>query len=174
MRNLKWVALALAVASASCGGDDASMCGDGGCVTGDAGPMQWGLSSGTNQYKVTAVNVMTDGCAIDPAMVMGTTIPLTYQGGTISLGDMKGSPAMPSLGSGPASGNTATLTRENDAGDATCTYHQKDVSMFELFDHDKFTLKVTETETMFSTGCGTAIPTGGMCTSNWTWTFAKQ
>jgi hypothetical protein len=178
MRNLKWVALALAVASASCGGDDENaMCGDGGCPTNDGGGgggMQWGLTSGTNNYKITSTTMVMDGCDVGPNEA--TMLPLTYTGGVVSLGNVMGTPPQPSLGTGTASGNKATLTSDNIVGDAAamCTYSRKITSQFELIGHDKFTLMVTEKESMFSTGCGADVPPGGMCTSTWTWTFEKM
>src|SRR3954467_3095522 len=133
MRTLKWLALSLAVAGLGCGGDDKDMCGDAGCVTGADGgavdaPMQWGFSPGMNNFTVTAISGVTDGCKINPGMLVGMTLPVNYASPTISIGEQNGTPPMASLGSGPASGNNATLTRENDTGDAACKYHQKDVS----------------------------------------------
>jgi hypothetical protein len=186
MRKLNLLAGAFAfagLAAVGCGGDDASMCGDGGCIT-DAGAgspdtaMQWGLTGGTNDYSVTAIAPgYKDDCMLDVQLAVGTTIPLTYTGGTISLGEQKGSPVMASLGSGPASGNSATLTRENDAGDADCKYHQKDIGLFTLIGHDEFTLSVTEDESNFEAKCSAVppgIPPGGKCTSTWTWTLKKK
>jgi hypothetical protein len=180
MRTLKWLALSLAVAGLGCGGDDDKICADGGtgCVSdaaaGTDGPMQWGLTPGTNQYKVTAISMSTDGCMIMPGAVVGMTLPLTYEGGKVSIGTTMGTPPQPSLGSGMASGNKATLTNDNIVGDMGCTYSRKVTSQFELFGHDKFTLAATENEAMFSAGCGTDVPPGGVCTSTWTWTLEKQ
>jgi hypothetical protein len=187
MRKLIWLAVPLALVGVGCGGDDASMCGDAGCVT-DAGalspdgPMQWGLTSGTNNFVVTGIATgFSDGCMLGVDKFVNMTVSLTYTStataGTVSVGEQTGSPVMAALGMGPISGNNATLTRENDAGDATCKYHQKDVSVFTLIGHDQFTLSVTEDESNFEAQCANVdpgIPPGGKCTSTWTWTAKKQ
>jgi hypothetical protein len=182
MRTLKWLALPLAVAALGCDTTDDKMCADGGvgCVADAGAPtpdamMQWGLSPGMNNFKVTAVSGVTDGCEIKPGDVVNDTLPVNYVSPTISIGSVMGTPPTPSLGSGPASGNKATLTGESTVGDAaaTCTWKRKVKSEMELIGHDEFTLKVTEDESMFSAGCGADVPAGGMCTSTWTWTLKK-
>jgi hypothetical protein len=185
MNLIKRFILIGAVAVAGCGSDD-STCGDGGCPdsgalgadTGTAGDtaMQWGLSDMTNNFTITKVQVTSDGCNLGPAVLMGMARPVTYNRttATISIGDLKGTPPMPSWGTGMAAGNSATLTRDNTAGDgAACTWHQKDVSLLNLFNHDKFTLDVTEDEDTFM-GCTTpAPPASGKCTSVYQLTFEK-
>jgi hypothetical protein len=179
MKRLKLLAFALAVGTLGCGGDDDSMCGDAGCATDGGlstdGPKQWGLSPGMNNFKVNSVSGVTDGCEVDPGAIVNDSLLVNYATPTISVGALMGTPPTPSLGSGPASGNKATLTGDNVVGDATatCTNRRQVTSMLELIGDDEFTLKVTETESMFSTGCGTAVPTGGTCTSTWTWTLKK-
>jgi hypothetical protein len=180
------LAFALAVAGLGCGGDDNNMCGDAGCVTAtDAaaqtpdGPVYYPFSPGMNSYKITGVSNVNDGCMLGVAMLVGMSLPVNYASPTISIGESQGSPAMASLGSGSASGNNATLTRDNMAGDATgmCTWSQKDVSQFMLTGQDQFTLTVQEDESNFSQGCAgmdPGAPPSGMCTSTWTWTFVKQ
>jgi hypothetical protein len=184
--------LALLASSAllGCGSSD-NTCTDAGCPDGGGssadtgpsapdGPMLWGLSRDMNNYKVTNVTVMNDGCMLMPAALMGMAIPANYSAttNTFSLGKDFGTPAMPAFGSGTVGANMATLTRDNQAGDPTkCYWHQKDVSMMKLFDHDKFTLDVTETEDMFSAaGCTgmDAPPAGGMCTSTFQLTLEIQ
>jgi hypothetical protein len=89
----------------------------------------------------------------------------------LSVGTPEGSPAMPTYGSGPVAGNTGVLTRENESGDATgCTWHQKDVATFTLYNHDKFALAVREDRSMFSAMC---VPVPPDCTSSWTWGIEK-
>ena len=174
-----------------CGSSD-DTCGDAGCPDGSAsagdtaapatdGPMLWGLSRDKNNFTVTAIANVNDGCMLNVAGLVGKTLPVTYDATTmmVSIGDPQGSPVMPSLGSGKVDANMATLTRENDSGTAgaACTWHQKDVSMLKLVFHDKFTLDVTEDETMFAavcTGMTPPPPTGGKCTSTWQWTFEKK
>jgi hypothetical protein len=185
-RTLKCVALSLTLGLCGLGcGESDDQCGDAGCLdggittdggaTGD-GPMLWGLSRGMNNYKITGASSVNDGCKIGVAGLADgkTTLPVTFDVTTsmISIGDKKGTPPTPSLGSGVVNNNMATLTRENDTGTLPCTWHQKDVSTLTLTNHDKFSLSVQEDQTMFATGCPAAdVPTGGKCTSTWTWTF---
>jgi hypothetical protein len=141
--------------------------------------MQWGLTPGASNFLITAATNVNDGCMLDvanPTKVIGSTLPVNYDmaAATISIGSPQGTPTMPSLGSGPIGGNMATLMRENETGDGTgCTWHQKDVSMLVLTYHDQFSLSVTENESNFDPKCS-GIPTGGMCTSSWTWMMQKQ
>lgn len=171
-----------AAASIGCGSSDET-CGDAGCPDSAAsttdGPKLWGLSRGTNGFKITAVSGVTDGCmkgVSDLATLNTVPFPVTYTEATtiVSIGDLKGTPAQPSLGSGPVAGGMATLVRDNRTGDATaaCVWSQKDTGQFTLIGDDMFTLTVTETQSMFTAGC-TDVPAGGTCTSTWTWTMAK-
>jgi hypothetical protein len=149
-----------------------------GADAGSDGPtMLWGLSRGTNQYRITDVANVSDGCAIDPGAVLQLTLPVTYDEATavVSIGSQKGTPPMPALGSGRVGANVAMLLRENDQTTGTpvgCIYHVKTVAYFRLIYHDKFTLDATEEESLFSTGC-TDVPAGGRCQSSWRWTFEK-
>jgi hypothetical protein len=170
-----------------CGSSD-NTCTDAGCPDGGLGgnldsssdglPL-WGLSRDMNNYTVSKVTVTNDGCMSGPNELMGMSIPAKYDAttNTFSLGKDFGTPAMPAFGSGSVGANMATLTRDNQAGDpAKCFWHQKDVSLMKLFDNDKFTLDVTETQDMFSTaGCtgADAPPTGGTCTTTFQLTLAK-
>jgi hypothetical protein len=185
MKSIKMLALlAASVTAAGCGSDD-NTCGDAACPDGavtqaDAGtdgPMLWALSRGTNNYTITKVvtSAATDGCGLGPQALMSMTRPVTFDEATstISIGAQQGTPAMPSFGSGKVGANMATLMRENTGGDSMCNWHQKDVSMLVLFANDKFTLDVTETETMFQGCTNPPPPTGGMCTSTFQLTFEK-
>jgi hypothetical protein len=156
-------------ATGSMGGPDAG--------TSDAS-MLWGLSRGTNSYTVTAVATVSDGCMLGVEALRGMTLPVTYDEATqlISIGNIKGSPPMPSLGSGKVSENRATLVRDNQSGDpGSCYWHQKDVGFLELVYHDKFTVDVVEDEDMFAAGCtgADAPPPGGKCTSSFRLTLQK-
>jgi hypothetical protein len=151
-----------------------------GSTTPDAGvsdgPMSvWGLSRGSNRYRVTAIEQVSDGCALEPGAVVGMNLPVTYDETTsvISIGNLQGTPPMPSLGAGKVAGNMALLTRDNvmDEGGA-CSYHRVDSGVLRLFDHDKFTLHITEGLSMFSASC-TMVPVGGGCVSSWQWTLEK-
>jgi hypothetical protein len=140
--------------------------------------MLWALSRGTNNYTITKVvtTPATDGCSLGVSALMNMTRPVTFDEATstISVGAPLGTPAMPSFGSGKVGANMATLVRENTGGDSTCNWHQKDTSMLVLFANDKFTLDVTENETMFAAGCtNPPPPAGGMCTSTFQLTFEK-
>ena len=133
------------------------------------------LSRGSNFYKITAGVAVNDGCGLIPADFVNDVIPANFVEATqvLSVGTPQGVPLMPSLGSGVV-GVTGTLTRENDTADVSgCSWHQKDVSAFTLTGGDVFTLDVTETESLFTSGCGTDIPNGGTCTSTYKLTLEK-
>jgi hypothetical protein len=146
----------------------------GGADAGTDATMLWGLSRGMNRYRVTAVSNVNDGCAIEPQALLQLTLPVNYDVATmvISIGDFKGSPPMPALGSGRVASNMALLSRENQEGDGLCSYHRKDLGYFRLFDHDRFTLDVTEELSQFTPNCQD-VPAGGHCLSSWQWSFVK-
>jgi hypothetical protein len=186
MKKICSLLVTLTLASvAGCGSSD-NNCDEAGCLDvsvtsydagGPDGAMQWGLSRGTNPFKITAVkDVTSDTCMTKPGEVIGNDIAVTYDENTmfVSVGKQVGSPTMAFFGSGKVAGNKATLTRENKSGDvAPCTWDEKDVSQFELYDHDKFTLKITQNQSGFMM-CGTTAPAGGTCTSSWTWSIEKK
>src|SRR5439155_22485049 len=64
----------------------------------DGPPTLWGLSRGTNDYRITAVSNFTDGCHLSVEQLVGMTLPLTYDPttATISVGNPQGTPPMPS------------------------------------------------------------------------------
>jgi hypothetical protein len=127
-------------------------------------------------FAVTSISGVDDGCLVNPAArVSVTPLPVDYVEATnvLSIGMADGTPPMPAFGSGSVAGNLGTLTRDNDSGDGlVCTWHQKDVATFALFDNDKFTLAVREDRTTFASACQ-PVPAGGACTSIWTWTAEK-
>src|SRR5687768_10744669 len=144
---------ALGALAAGCGDSD-DACGDAGCPdgslsgpdggsTGDA-PMQWGLTSGTNEFNITGVSKVEDGCGIGPAVFVGMSRPVTYTPtpapATVSIGALTGSPPQPSLGQGTIAGNMATLMRMNREGEAnaTCFWTQTTTGIFTLINHDEF------------------------------------
>jgi hypothetical protein len=189
MKCIAFFAVALFTAGMGCSSSD-DTCDGAGCVSSadaaraDAaapdGPMLFGLSRGMNNYNITALVIANDGCALMPpgpgTAAMPSTLPVTYNDVTtvISIGNPAGSPPVPSLGSGMVGANMATLVRENEAGDtAGCTWHQKDTGTLVLIDHDKFTLMVKEDESAFMRCTNPPPPTGGTCTSTWTWTLQK-
>src|SRR5688500_12721022 len=82
--------LVLAAASTvalGCGSEDGE-CGDGGCPDGSVSTsdaisasdsaMQWGLSPGMNEFNITGVSKVEDGCGIGPAVFVGMSRPVTY------------------------------------------------------------------------------------------------
>jgi hypothetical protein len=179
------VGLAAAAAVAGCGSSESS-CPDGGCLdaavvsgadAGGDGPALWGLSRGTNNFTITNVAVTNDGCMLSPGELMGMARPVTYDEATntISVGDAKGTPPAPSLGSGTVGANMATLTRMNMAGDSMCSWNQTDTGTLTLIGNDEFTLSVTETDSMYAATCTAADKAGGdPCTSTFTLTMKKM
>jgi hypothetical protein len=140
------------------------------------GATLWGLSRGKNDYRVTATTSINDGCLLSTDLLLDMTLPVSYDGATqiISVGNLQGTPPMPSLGSGRVDNNMATLARENESSDGlSCTYHRRDVAQLTLIGDDTFTLDVTEQQSMFTAQCQ-APPQGGSCTSHWRWTLRKN
>lgn len=172
------------VLAVGCG--SATDCGDGAGCTSDAGvdsgpgvdtasdsPALFGLSPGDYCYDIVSIAAgFNDGCQIgvDSAELVGkAALPGKYDAttGTLTLGTAG------SLGAGPIRSNMGTLTRENTATDpmmATCSWHQTDTTMVVLTATNEFTASVTEVENMFVAACN-PIPTGGTCTSTWTWSM---
>lgn len=157
-------------------------CPDGGASSRDTGVavdpgMQWGLTSGFNEFNVTAITNVMDGCGVMPAVLVGMSRPVTYSRdqATIEIGNRLGSPPQPSLGRGMISGNTATLFRDNQGNEmnATCNWHEKLIALLTLINHDEFILDVTLTQSNISAGCQPKPPTDP-CTSSWRWTFKKK
>jgi hypothetical protein len=187
MSKMLFLAAASTVAI-GCGSED-SMCGDGGCpdgavTAGDVGTtadvaMQWGLSPGKNDFNITAIGKVEDGCGIMPAMAVGMSRPVTYTmtpaPATVAIGDPTGSPPQPSLGQGPIAGNMATLSRMNREGEAnaTCFWTQKTDAILTLIGHDEFTYDVTYMQSGIAAGC-TPKPATDPCTSKWQFTFKKK
>jgi hypothetical protein len=157
-------------------GSKGGICTDAGEPRGTDGPILHFLSRGMNDYKVTSIENVIDPCKVDPATVVGTSLPVNYVAdtNTISIGRIGGTPPMPSLGSGMICYNVGVLIRENDSGDGSgCTWHVKVTSTLTLFAGDKFTLKTEYSMSTFMMCKPADIPTGGRCTSTWTWTLEK-
>lgn len=166
---------------AACGTSTGGAGGGGGGAGGAGGAQPFGLTGGDSCFEVTAFDPTTfiDGCG-EGALVSDAAkppspliVPLNYDGatGTVKLGTDG------SLGQGTISNNKGTLVRENDPVDAmiaACMWHQKNTSMVTLIANNMFIINVTEDETMFAAACADTIPTGGMCTSKWTWTMKKS
>jgi hypothetical protein len=130
------------------------------------------LSRGMNNYVVTQVSGVTDGCAINPNGIKNMTLLVNFVESTrmLSVGTLVGTPLQAALGTGVVAGTTGTLNRENDVTDGACVWHQKNVSNFTLTGGDVFTLEVTETQSAFTAPCAAANPT---CTSLYTFTFGN-
>jgi len=140
----------------------------------------FGLTPGTWCYTVKTASMVTDGCMIgpgDPASAggpVGADLPVTYSlsgnVGTLSVGTMG------SLGQGTISNNMGTLLRDGTTSFDTmnvCTFHQSDTTQVTLTATNAFTVAVTEVQDMFAPACSASnVPTGGTCTSTWTWTMA--
>jgi hypothetical protein len=129
------------------------------------------LSRGMNNYVVTQVSGVTDGCMIHPNSLKNMTLLVNFVESTqtLSVGTPVGSPLVASLGTGVV-GTTGTLNRVNDVTDGACTWHQTNVSVFTLTGGDVFTLDVTENQSNFGAQCA---PPNTTCTSTYTFTFAN-
>ena len=161
------------------GGGAAGSTGAGGDVCPGVGTL-YGLSNGDSCFQITAVMAgSNDGCMLgvaDPVAsngLVGASLLVNQDTatGTLTIGTMG------SLGSGSIMCNQGTLTRENNPtldSMPACTWHQADTSMVTITATNEFDVSVTEAQTMFM-GCSTAnTPTGGMCTSTWTWHMKKD
>jgi hypothetical protein len=173
-----WFLAAALAGAMGCGSSRTSTCPDCGC--GDERPRLWGLSRGLNVFTITSISDVNDGCMIAPSNLVDTGLMIDYVEAThvLSIGamamPMAGTPPAPTLGSAAVAGNLASLSNEYDNADGTgCTWHQADVSMFALFNHDKFTLAVKEDRSAYASAC-TFPPPAGTCTSSWTWTVEKR
>jgi hypothetical protein len=188
--SIALLATAFAVGcGASSGTDDAGIGGSTGTAGagsggagGTAGVTPFGLSAGDTCFDIVSVaNGSSDGCnlgvadlatAPNPGLV-GTALPVNYDAttATLTVGTMG------SLGAGVVTFNMGTLTRENTPAMMdmpTCTLHQTDTSMITVTATNEFDLAGTETEDTFAAACSAAnVPTGGMCTSTWTWHMVK-
>jgi hypothetical protein len=177
-------ALLAGALSASC--SSSSDCSDGGtCTTDSAGGSDggggggsggasglFGITEGTYCFKITAIDPgAVDGCDIQVATQVGNYLPVQYTMATAML--TVGTDG--SLGGGPIASNKGTLSRDNNPAAMdmpTCTWHQTDTTMITVTAENMFTASVVEKEEMFATACAAAnVPTGGMCTSSWTWTM---
>jgi hypothetical protein len=178
MKAIKqFVLLAAALAPfaiAGCGSNDSDL--DAGTSMPDAemvvdsGPTLYALSAGTFCYDIMGVSGVADGCELGVAALVGTAaLPGTYDAttGQFTLGTEG------SLGTGLISNNMGTLLRDGMTSDVAvpaCTWHQSDTTVMVMVAQNNFTAQVTETQNTFAAACA-PIPTGGTCTSTWTWTF---
>jgi len=170
--------LAVVAGAAGCSSSNLGADGAAGQTGTDAQPdvateQLYGLSTGVNCFDVVSIAPgYSDGCQLAVDGVVGAALPVDYDmiAGTVTVGDGG------SLGGGAVAHNMATLSRDGTTSDSSmtsCTWHQTDTSMFTLTATNQFTLAVTEVENTFATACS-GIPTGGSCTSTWTWTMKKS
>src|SRR5260221_581988 len=169
------VAVTAMGALASCSSSGSS--GDGGdaAQTGDA--PAFGLTVGPSCFDIVSVeNGSNDGCDLGVAKpvasggLVGAALPFNYDmtAVTIKVGTDG------SLGGGPILNNMADLVRDGDATDGACMWHEHVNSSVTVTAQNEFTIAVTRTQSMFSAGCtNPPPPTGGMCTSTWTWHMKK-
>ena len=181
--------LALGLAAAGCGSDDsgcddAGVCPDSGVTSLDGGAGDGGGAVGTissGKYKATGAVIADDGCKIDPmALVtmntdMNAWLPVDVTGGTMKVGNPKGTPEMPSLGSGAYGGASFKLTRVNHvklAAPSTCEYDSDVTSTITNDAIDSFGLGVVEKQ-MNRTGCLEPAGVPASCASTWSWRMVK-
>jgi hypothetical protein len=161
--------LGLALASFGCGSTTTTDLDASTYVYPDTGttPMPYSLSPGTYCYDITGASNVSDACALGVAGLVGTaSLSGTYDSSTgqFTLGTEG------SLGTGLLSQNTGTLKSIADTSDgAACFWHQTDTTILTMTGQNMFSVAVTEQKSAFA-GCSTT-PTGGTCTSTWTWTM---
>jgi hypothetical protein len=152
--------------------------GDGGGLL-CGGMTLYGLTVGNTCFDIVSVAPgSNDGCMLGVADatgsgIVGMALPFSYDQSTAtaSVGTNGG------LGVGQVICNMGTLTRETSptlAAMPACSWHQTDTSVLHMTATNEFDLSVTEAENMFR-GCSAAnTPTGGQCTSTWTWHMKKS
>ena len=184
------LSLVLGLVAAGCGSDDDN-CGDGGlCPDGSVGVLDasagdaaavGSITSGL--YKATGLTPGDDGCKIDPMQLvtmnanMAAWLPVSVSGGIMKVGNDKGEPPAPSLGSGPyvTTGGTFKLTRMNHykvAAPSTCEYDQDVTSTITLDAIDSFGIGVVEKQ-MNRKNCMEPAGVGESCASTWSWRMVK-
>jgi len=147
---------------------------DGGTDAADTGPTLFALSSGDSCFDIVSTQAgADDGCDLGVAALVGMALPVNYDPATAIL--TVGTAG--SLGGGQIAFNMGMLMRAGTSSDSTmptCTWHQTDNANVTVTATNEFDIAVTEVENMFATACGTAgTPTGGTCTSTWTWHMKK-
>jgi hypothetical protein len=148
-------------------------------LAGDTGPTLYGLTTGDSCFDIVSVatTAATDGCNIGVADtvqnmgLVGAALLVNYDmaTATLSIGTAG------SLGAGTIAFNMGTLTRAGNPTDpqmTTCSWHQTDNAQVTLTATNEFNISATEVQNMFATACS-PIPSGGTCTSTWTWHMVK-
>ena len=181
--------LVLGLAAVGCGSSDENQCGDAVCpdsavttpLDGGASdtPAVGSITSGN--YKATAAVITDDGCKVDPMdlvnkAAMGATLPVVVSGGTMKVGNDRGTPAMASLGSGPYSATyTFKLTRVNHVkvdAPSTCEYDSDVTSTITQDAVDSFGIGVVEKQ-MNRKNCMEPVGVLESCASTWSWRMVK-
>ncbi len=140
----------------------------------DAGATLYGLTTADSCFTITAIATgFSDGCGLGVDTIVGTSLPLNYDNTTaiVTLGTNG------SLGGGAIANNVGTLVRVADQtiDGTTCTFHANVNSQLQMTADNQFTISVTEVQSTFGAMCAaTDVPTGGTCTSTWTWTMQKS
>jgi hypothetical protein len=186
LTNLGIGLMAMGLVAAGCGSDD-STCGDAACPDSAVGSPDGGAgavgSIVSGKYKATAATVADDGCKIDPMLLvtmntnMETWIPVDVSGGTMKVGNNKGEPPAPSLGSGPyvTTGGTFKLTRMNHykvPAPSTCEYDQDVTSTITLDAINSFGIGVVEKQNNRK-NCTEPAGVAESCASSWSWRMVK-
>lgn len=164
---------ALGCSSSTTSGDDA---GNGDATVIDSGPTLYGITAGKTCFDVLSVQPgFVDGCGtgvgdtVANMGVVGAALLVNYDPNTATL--TVGTDG--SLGTGTIAFNVGTLNRVGTpALDTmpTCTWHQTDKSDITVTATNEFDLAGTETQNQFASACSAGnVPTGGTCTSTWTW-----
>lgn len=193
MTKTSWLfALAFSGAVALGGCSSSSSSDDGGTTdadtTSDSGSdasQLFGLTPGDSCFEVlSVVGTPNDGCDLG----VGDTVAMDGLVGASLLFnyDMNATPPTITigtkgiLGGGPISNNMATLVHNamaTSASMSTCTWNEDVSSTVTVTAQNAITISVVRTRSMFAAApacTASTIPTGGSCTSTWTWKMAQN
>jgi hypothetical protein len=126
------------------------------------------LKKGASCFDILTIEEpTTDGCDLGVAGLVQMALPVNYNfdTGVLEVGTDG------SLGGGQPSFNTGTLVREGDTMDGACKWHESVTSMVTITGDNAFTISVNRKQSMFMSCTNPPPPTGGTCTSIWTWTM---
>jgi hypothetical protein len=149
-------------------------------ITADA-PAETLFYLANGQYKVLTVTNIIDDCQIGLASLQGVGFPLTIDNitGETSYGNLQGTPAVASFGSGLLSHNAGILTMATKitaASPSLCTFDRTVTSNLTMTGNYTFSLNVSRTDSNRATACDTEAETtiGLTCTSTWSMTVTKD
>jgi hypothetical protein len=182
------LALAMAGSFAACSGSSDS--DDGGDGSADAASNNndgstdvtlFYITPGDSCYEIVSVaSGSNDGCDFGVADtvanqgLVGASIPFNYDNTayTIKVGTDG------ALGGGAIAFNMATLLRDGNTTDTaapTCMWHEHVDATVTFTAQDQFNISASRTQSAFTAGCtNPPPPTGGTCTSTWTWTMKRN